>query len=134
MRTFSRNLRNIFFHFLRRHPKAVIRELQRLLLGIREVIEKYCSFMPVPIFLSKANAEAEYETIDEAELKEDDVVIEHIQAAVITVHAGVFGLFHNMNIVGRKSQTYAVSYRRESRSYSSPMIRRKPYQCPIRLW
>ena len=45
---------------------------------VREVIEKYCSFMPVPIFLSKANAEAEYETIDEAELKEDDVVIEHI--------------------------------------------------------
>ena len=32
----------------------------------REVIEKYCSFMPVEIFLSKANAEPEYETIDEA--------------------------------------------------------------------
>ncbi len=45
---------------------------------VREVIEKYCSFMPVEIFLSKANAEAEYETIDEADLKEDDVVIEHI--------------------------------------------------------
>ncbi len=45
---------------------------------VREVIEKYCSFMPVPIFLSKANAETEYETIDEADLKEDDVVVEHI--------------------------------------------------------
>ncbi len=45
---------------------------------MREVIEKYCSFMPVEIFLSKANAEPEYETIDEADLKEDDVVIEHI--------------------------------------------------------
>ncbi len=32
---------------------------------MREVIEKYCSFMPVEIFLSKANAEPEYETIDE---------------------------------------------------------------------
>ena len=45
---------------------------------VREVIEKYCSFMPVEIFLSKENAEPEYETIDEADLKEDDVVIEHI--------------------------------------------------------
>ena len=44
----------------------------------REVIEKYCSFMPVNIYLSKANAEQEYETIDEADLKDDDEVIEHI--------------------------------------------------------
>ena len=45
---------------------------------VREVLEKYCSFMPVEIFLSKANAEQEYETIDEADLKEDDVVVERI--------------------------------------------------------
>lgn len=45
---------------------------------MREVLEKYCSFMPVEIFLSKANAEPEYETIDEADLKDDDEVIEHI--------------------------------------------------------
>ena len=44
----------------------------------REIIEKYCSFMPVEIFLSKANAEQEYETIDEADLRDDDVVVEHI--------------------------------------------------------
>lgn len=45
---------------------------------MREVIEKYCSFMPVEIFLSKADAEKEYETIDEADLKETDIVVEHI--------------------------------------------------------
>ena len=44
----------------------------------REIIEKYCSFMPVEIFLSKANAEQEYETIDEADLRKDDVVVERI--------------------------------------------------------
>ena len=44
----------------------------------REVISKYCSFMPVEIFLEKANAEQEYETIDESELRDDDVVVEHI--------------------------------------------------------
>ena len=45
---------------------------------MREVIEKYCSFMPVEIFLSKANAETEYETIDEEDLKDTDIVVEHI--------------------------------------------------------
>ena len=44
----------------------------------REVLEKYCSFMPVEIFLSKANAETEYETIDEADVLETDEVVEHI--------------------------------------------------------
>ena len=34
--------------------------------------------MPVEIFLSKEGAEQEYETIDEADLREDDVVVEHI--------------------------------------------------------
>lgn len=45
---------------------------------VREVLNKYCSFMPVEIFLSKANAEQEYETIDAADLREDDVVVENI--------------------------------------------------------
>ena len=45
---------------------------------IREVLEKYCSFMPVEIFVSKANAEPEYETIPEDEVLDTDTVIEHI--------------------------------------------------------
>ena len=45
---------------------------------MREVLERYCSFMPVEIFLSRANAPQEYETIDESDLKDDDVVVEHI--------------------------------------------------------
>ena len=45
---------------------------------VREVLEKYCSFMPTEIFLSNENAEQEYETIDEADLRDDDVVVEHI--------------------------------------------------------
>jgi Molecular chaperone, HSP90 family len=44
----------------------------------KEVIEKYCSFMPVEIFLTKANAEQEYETIPEEEVLESDVIVERI--------------------------------------------------------
>ena len=43
---------------------------------IKEIIEKYCSFMPVNIYLSKVGAEQEYETIDAADIREDDVVVE----------------------------------------------------------
>lgn len=45
---------------------------------VREVLEKYCSFMPVDIFLTKANAEPEYETIPSDEVTEEDIVIEEI--------------------------------------------------------
>lgn len=44
----------------------------------REVIEKYCSFMPIPIYLNKANAEPEYETIDPDDKRDDDTVIETV--------------------------------------------------------
>ena len=44
----------------------------------REIIKKYCSFMPVPIFLEKEGAETQYETIDAADKTDKDVVIEEI--------------------------------------------------------
>ena len=42
----------------------------------REVITKYCSFMPVEIYLYKAERGQEYETIDASEVTEKDVVVE----------------------------------------------------------
>ncbi len=45
---------------------------------IREVLEKYCSFMPIEIYLEKANAEEQYETIDAADKLDSDTVIEEI--------------------------------------------------------
>lgn len=44
----------------------------------KEVIGKYCSFMPTEIYLSKANAETEYETIDAADKLDTDTVVETI--------------------------------------------------------
>ena len=42
----------------------------------REVIEKYCSFMPVPIFLTNEDEEPKTEEIPEEEVTEKDTVIE----------------------------------------------------------
>ena len=44
----------------------------------REVMDKYCAFMPVEIYLTKANAEPEYETILPEEKTDKDTVIETI--------------------------------------------------------
>ncbi len=44
----------------------------------REVIEKYCSFMPISIFLENEMAEPQYETIPEEEVTEKDTVIETV--------------------------------------------------------
>ena len=44
----------------------------------REIIHKYCSFMPVEIFLSNPNAEPEYDTIPESEVTDKDTVVETI--------------------------------------------------------
>ena len=45
----------------------------------REILEKYCSFMPVEIFIAKENAEPEYETINEEDVLDTDTVVEHIE-------------------------------------------------------
>ena len=44
----------------------------------KEILDKYCSFMPVEIFVSDPSAEPEYQTIMEEELTDKDTVIEHI--------------------------------------------------------
>ena len=45
---------------------------------LREVLEKYCGFMPVPIYLIDVDAAPETELIDPADRREDDVVLETI--------------------------------------------------------
>lgn len=44
----------------------------------KEVIQKYCSFMPTEIYLTKANAETEYETIEVEDKLDTDTVVETI--------------------------------------------------------
>ncbi|MDR1549740.1 MAG: molecular chaperone HtpG [Hungatella sp.] len=44
----------------------------------KEVLDKYCSFMPVAIYLSSSSSEPQYETIEKAELTDKDTVIETI--------------------------------------------------------
>lgn len=45
---------------------------------VKEVLEKYCSFMPTEIYVTVEGKEQEYETVALDEVREDDVVVEHI--------------------------------------------------------
>ena len=45
---------------------------------VRELVRKYCEFMPYPIYLEKANAKPEYEEIDPKDKLETDTVIETV--------------------------------------------------------
>ena len=44
----------------------------------REVIEKYCAFMPIPIYLEDASKGPQYETIEKDELTDKDTIVETI--------------------------------------------------------
>ncbi len=44
----------------------------------REVLEKYCSFMPVPIYLNNEKAEPQYDTIEKEELTDKDTIVETV--------------------------------------------------------
>ena len=70
---------------------------------IREVLEKYCSFMPVEIFVSKENAEPEYETIPEEEVLDTDTDSQCKRRRIIRRRSSV-----NARIGKRKPHRHAL--------------------------
>ena len=96
---------------------------------VREVIQKYCSFMPVEIFLSKANAEPEYETIDEADLKEDDEVVEHIHEDAKTEEKEKENGEKEVVEVSPAKDKVKIKKRPESLSDIHPLWTKHPNEC-----
>lgn len=96
---------------------------------VREIIEKYCSFMPVEIFLSKANAEQEYETIDAADLKEDDVVVEKFtEEAKMEEQENENGEKEMVEVSPAKEKA-KINKRPVSLSDTNPLWNRHPNEC-----
>lgn len=96
---------------------------------IREILEKYCSFMPVEIFLSKANAEQEYETIDKADIKEEDVVVEEfVEEAKTEEKENENGEKETVEISPRKEKA-KINKRPVSLSDTTPLWTKHPNEC-----
>ncbi len=95
----------------------------------REVINKYCSFMPVEIFLEKANAEQEYETIDEADLKDDDVVVERIHEEAKTEEVENEDGAKETKEISPARDRVKINKRPVSLSDTAPLWTKHPNEC-----
>lgn len=95
----------------------------------KEVIEKYCSFMPVEIFLSKENEEQQYETIDESELREDDVVVEHIHEEAKTEEQENENGEKEIVEISPARERVKINKRPVSLSDPSPLWMKHPNEC-----
>ncbi len=86
--------------------------------------------MPVEIFLSKANAEPEYETIDEADgLKEDDEVVEHIHEDAKTEEKENENGGKEVVEVSPAKDKVKIKKRPESLSDIHPLWTKHPNEC-----
>jgi len=89
----------------------------------REVIEKYCSFMPVPIFLNNAKAEPEYE------LNEKDTIVETIvEEAKTEEKENEDGTKETVEVSPAKEK-YKILKRPVSLSDVNPLWNKHPNEC-----
>jgi len=95
----------------------------------REVISKYCSFMPVEIFLKKENAEQEYETIDESELQEEDVVVERIHEEAKTEEIENEDGTKEVKEISPAKDKVKINKRPVSLSDTKPLWTKHPNEC-----
>ena len=96
---------------------------------VREILDKYCSFMPVEIFLSKANEEQKYETIDAADVREDDVVVETIVEEAKTEERENENGEKEMVEVSPRKEKAKINKRPVSISDTNPLWMKHPNEC-----
>ena len=96
---------------------------------VREVLTKYCSFMPVEIFLSKEGAEQEYETIAKEELREDDVVVENIVEEAKTEERENENGEKEVVEVSPRKEKVKINKRPVSISTTTPLWMKHPNDC-----
>ena len=95
----------------------------------REVIEKYCSFMPVPIFLDNAAAEPEYEAVEKDELNEKDTIVETIvEEAKTEEKENEDGTKETVEVSPAKEK-YKILKRPVSLSDVNPLWNKHPNEC-----
>lgn len=95
----------------------------------REVIEKYCSFMQVPIYLTNAKAEPEYETIEKDELNEKDTIVETIVEEAKTEEKEKEDGTKEVVEVSPAREKYKILKRPVSLSDVNPLWNKHPNEC-----
>ena len=95
----------------------------------REVITKYCSFMPVEIYLSKEGGEQEYQTIEKDELREDDVIAETIVEDEKTEEKETENGEKETVVVSPRTERYKINKRPSLMNDIHPLWTKHPNDC-----
>ena len=95
----------------------------------RVVITKYCSFMPVEIYLSKEGGEQEYQTIEKDELREDDVIAETIVEEEKTEEKENENGEKETVVVSPRTERYKINKRPSLMNDIHPLWTKHPNDC-----
>ena len=95
----------------------------------REVITKYCSFMPVEIYLSKEGGEQEYQTIEKDELRDDDVIAETIVEDEKTEEKENENREKETVVVSPRKERYKINKRPSLMNDIHPLWTKHPNDC-----
>ena len=95
----------------------------------REVITKYCSFMPVEIYLSKEGGEQEYQTIEKDELRDDDVIAETIVEDEKTEEKENENGEKETVVVSPRKERYKINKRPSLMNDIHPLWTKNPNDC-----
>ena len=95
----------------------------------REVIEKYCGFMPVPIFLDNAAEGPQYETIEKDQLTDKDTIIETIVEEAKTEEKENENGEKEIVEVSPAKEKYKILKRPVALNDVSPLWNKHPNEC-----
>ncbi len=95
----------------------------------REVIEKYCAFMPVEIYVNDETAEAQTEVIEKDELQEKDEIIETILEAAETEEKENEDGTKEIVEISPARETYKIKKRLVPVNDTKPLWNKHPNEC-----
>ena len=95
----------------------------------REVLEKYCAFMPVEIYVSDETAKPQYETVEKDELTEKDTVIETIVEEAKTEEKEKEDGTKETVEVSPKTEKYKILKRPQPINDIHPLWNKHPNEC-----
>ncbi|WP_124064854.1 molecular chaperone HtpG [Clostridium sp. E02] len=95
----------------------------------KEVLQKYCSFMPVEIYLTNASGEPEYETIETDELTEKDTIIETIVEEAKTEEKENENGEKEVVEVSPATEKYKIKKRPVTVNDTNPLWNKHPNEC-----
>ena len=95
----------------------------------REVIEKYCAFMPIPIYLEDASKGPQYETIEKDELTDKDTIVETIVEEAKTEEKENENGENETVEVSPTTEKYKILKRPVALNDTNPLWNKHPNEC-----